>query len=132
MSVWCWPRNASAGLCQNCVAYPWNEEIAAARTDWEAGDPVRKVTAYNGQRPSAPSLTRFARPNPVSRHMERDEMAVYSTPHETHVVVRGTGVGFAQEITAGTHRFAADEPTTHGGADTGPTPYDLLLAALGS
>jgi putative redox protein len=59
-------------------------------------------------------------------------MTVYNTPHETHVVVRGTGAGFAQEITAGRHRFAADEPITHGGTDGGPTPYDLLLGALGS
>jgi putative redox protein len=51
---------------------------------------------------------------------------------ETNVVVRGTGVGFAQEISARSHRFAADEPVSNGGTDTGPTPYDLLLAALGS
>jgi len=59
-------------------------------------------------------------------------MSVYDTPHETHVVVRGSGVGFAQKISTRSHRFVADEPTTHGGTDTGPTPYDLLLAALGS
>lgn len=59
-------------------------------------------------------------------------MSVYDTPHQTIVVVRGSGAGFAQEITARSHRFAADEPVTHGGTDTGPTPYDLLLAALGS
>ena len=51
---------------------------------------------------------------------------------ETNVVVRGTGVGFAQEISARSHRFVADEPVSNGGTDTGPTPYDLLLAALGS
>ena len=48
------------------------------------------------------------------------------------VVVHGSAAGFAQEITAGRHRLTADEPTAVGGADTGPTPYDLLLAALGS
>ena len=52
--------------------------------------------------------------------------------HETQVVVRGSASGFAQEITAGAHRLVADEPVTHGGTGTGPTPYDLLLAALGS
>lgn len=59
-------------------------------------------------------------------------MSVHNAPRETNVVVRGTGVGFAQEISARSHHFAADEPIPHGGTDTGPTPYDLLLAALGS
>jgi putative redox protein len=48
------------------------------------------------------------------------------------VVVRGAAGGFAQEITAGSHHLRADEPLSSGGTDTGPTPYDLLLAALGS
>ena len=48
------------------------------------------------------------------------------------VVVRGGAGGFAQEITAGAHRLISDEPVPAGGTDTGPTPYDLLLAALGS
>ena len=51
---------------------------------------------------------------------------------EGQVVVRGAATGFAQEIMAGKHRLAADEPVSAGGVDTGPTPYDLLLAALGS
>jgi uncharacterized OsmC-like protein len=48
------------------------------------------------------------------------------------VMVRGSAAGFAQEIHAGPHRFHADEPVSAGGTDTGPTPYDLLLAALGA
>ena len=59
-------------------------------------------------------------------------MATHDVPHETEVVVRGSGSGFAQEISAGSHRLIADEPLPNGGTDTGPTPYDLLLAALGS
>ena len=51
---------------------------------------------------------------------------------EGMVVVRGAADGFAQEIVAGSHRLISDEPTTAGGTDSGPTPYDLLLAALGS
>lgn len=48
------------------------------------------------------------------------------------VVVRGAAGGFVQEVVVGPHRLAADEPTTVGGTDTGPTPYDLLLASLGT
>jgi putative redox protein len=39
---------------------------------------------------------------------------------------------FAQDIFAGRHRLRADEPESAGGMDTGPSPYDLLVAALGS
>jgi uncharacterized OsmC-like protein/alpha-beta hydrolase superfamily lysophospholipase len=49
------------------------------------------------------------------------------------VTVRETRQGrFQQEITAGAHRFLADEPMAVGGRDSGPNPYDLLLAALGA
>jgi uncharacterized OsmC-like protein len=48
------------------------------------------------------------------------------------VVVHGDAAGFAQDIVAGPHRMTADEPVTAGGTDTGPSPYDFLLAALGS
>jgi putative redox protein len=48
------------------------------------------------------------------------------------VVVRGDAAGFAQEIFAGKHRLTADEPAAAGGTDTGPSPYDLLLASLGA
>jgi putative redox protein len=51
---------------------------------------------------------------------------------EGAVVVRGGTEGFAQEISAGRHRLIADEPASAGGTDRGPTPYDLLLAALGA
>src|SRR5882762_7786509 len=48
------------------------------------------------------------------------------------VIVRGNTSGFAQEVIAGSHRITSDEPVAAGGTDTGPSPYDLLLAALGS
>jgi putative redox protein len=49
-----------------------------------------------------------------------------------HVIVRGDAKGFAQQIELGSHRLTADEPVSYGGTDNGPSPYDLLLAALGS
>jgi uncharacterized OsmC-like protein/alpha-beta hydrolase superfamily lysophospholipase len=52
---------------------------------------------------------------------------------EGTVLVRETRRGkFQQEVTIGTHHFLADEPVKSGGTDTGPAPYDLLLAALGA
>jgi uncharacterized OsmC-like protein/alpha-beta hydrolase superfamily lysophospholipase len=49
------------------------------------------------------------------------------------VLVRETRSGkFQQEIMSGAHRFLADEPVKMGGLDSGPSPYDLLLAGLGA
>ncbi len=50
------------------------------------------------------------------------------------VVVAETGTGkFAQSVSVGgTHTLQADEPLTYGGNDTGPSPYDFLLAGLGA
>ncbi|HMQ21205.1 MAG TPA: alpha/beta fold hydrolase [Planctomycetota bacterium] len=42
------------------------------------------------------------------------------------------GGRFLQHVEAGAHRFVADEPRDVGGDDRGPTPYDLLLAGLGT
>src|SRR5437763_475384 len=49
-----------------------------------------------------------------------------------HVMVHGGAAGFAQQVQVGALRLSADEPIESGGTDTGPSPYDLLLAALGS
>jgi uncharacterized OsmC-like protein len=48
------------------------------------------------------------------------------------VVVHGNADGFAQEISVGSHRLLADEPAEAGGTNTGPSPYELLAAALGA
>jgi putative redox protein len=64
-------------------------------------------------------------------------MATHQTDHdvvssEGTVTVTEAGTGtYTQQITAGHHRLASDEPQPIGD-DTGPTPYDLLLAALGA
>jgi hypothetical protein len=42
------------------------DEIAQARADWEGRRRFGEVAAYKGPRLNAPSLVRFARPNPVS------------------------------------------------------------------
>lgn len=48
------------------------------------------------------------------------------------VTVSGLASGFAQTVAIGSHSLRADEPLVFGGTDTGPTPYDLLLSALGT
>ncbi|WFL77029.1 bifunctional alpha/beta hydrolase/OsmC family protein [Altererythrobacter arenosus] len=52
-------------------------------------------------------------------------------PDEGVVVKSGHGK-FGTEVHTVSHRFIADEPKSYGGDDTGPTPYDLLNAALGT
>src|SRR4029077_3906107 len=49
------------------------------------------------------------------------------------VVVRETrNSKFQQTVTTGPHRMLADEPVAAGGEDSGPGPYDFLLAGLGA
>jgi uncharacterized OsmC-like protein/alpha-beta hydrolase superfamily lysophospholipase len=65
------------------------------------------------------------------------EMAVDAQPMDDTangtVLVRETRRGkFQQEIATGRHRLLADEPVKDGGLDSGPGPYDLLVAALGA
>jgi putative redox protein len=50
-----------------------------------------------------------------------------------NVVVRETRNGkFQQTVTTGPHRMIADEPVAVGGQDSGPGPYDFVLAGLGA
>lgn len=46
-------------------------------------------------------------------------------------VVVSSESGLAQEIVSGNHRWRADEPAPFG-TDTGPSPYEFLLASLGA
>lgn len=50
------------------------------------------------------------------------------------VVVWETGNGKFQQhaVVGGRHYLMADEPQGYGGLDSGPSPYDLLLAGLGA
>jgi putative redox protein len=40
--------------------------------------------------------------------------------------------GYAQRINTGTHELLSDEPEKRGGTNTGPSPYELMLASLGA
>ena len=56
-----------------------------------------------------------------------------STPVENTVTVVESGNGpYAQFVTAGRHVLGADEPESFGGRDTGPSPYEYVLAGLGA
>jgi uncharacterized OsmC-like protein/alpha/beta superfamily hydrolase len=55
-----------------------------------------------------------------------------NAPRDTVLVVETHEGKFQEEITIGPHRLLADEPTSAGGKDSGPSPYDLLTAALGA
>ena len=52
--------------------------------------------------------------------------------HEGVVVTESDARPYGQRIMADGHQLVADEPAAVGGADSGPTPYDLLLAGLGA
>lgn len=56
---------------------------------------------------------------------------MHDTPPLVTVSENGRG-RYQQTVSDGRHTLIADEPLAAGGDDAGPTPYDLLLAALGS
>ena len=64
----------------------------------------------------------------AQKYLDREEVSERS---EGQVVTR-TGASYQTEIAAGRHSLVSDEPEDVGGDDAGPTPYDLLLSALGA
>ncbi|MBT5239614.1 MAG: OsmC family protein [Rhodospirillaceae bacterium] len=62
-----------------------------------------------------------------------DDSAAPKPLPDGQVVVEETGTGqFIQSVQVGAHVLTADEPASVGGDNTGPAPYDYLLAGLGA
>jgi uncharacterized OsmC-like protein/pimeloyl-ACP methyl ester carboxylesterase len=71
----------------------------------------------------------------ASRYLEpaglQQTVDVDDKPREV-VVGETRNSKFQQSVSIGPHRLIADEPVAAGGQDTGPAPYDFLLAGLGA
>jgi putative redox protein len=72
----------------------------------------------------------------VMRYLSRvapEPAAAASSAAPRNVVVRETRDSkYQNAVIVGPHQLFADEPVAVGGADTGPGPYDYLLAGLGA
>ena len=63
--------------------------------------------------------------------MAEERVVPEATPGVVAVAENGEGK-FGNTVAMGRHRLRADEPAAVGGLDAGPSPYDLLTAALGT
>ena len=70
----------------------------------------------------------------ASRYVNREKPEADSARHVPGAtVVEGRNAdGFLVSVNANGHQFIGDEPVEQGGTNRGPTPYDLLAAALSS
>jgi putative redox protein len=65
--------------------------------------------------------------------VEAEAVPELTAPAGTVVVAEAGAGEYAQAISVGgRHALRADEPLDFGGTDSGPSPYDLLLAGLGA
>lgn len=74
----------------------------------------------------------------ASRYVADDDVgpepssSARATPAAGEVLVEELTPPFETRVATGRHELRADEPVKVGGGDTGPTPYDYLLAGLGA
>ncbi len=68
----------------------------------------------------------------ASRYVASDAEAYQSTVAQGHVLVEEKDHKFTQHVSTASHYWLADEPVKVGGKNTGPDPYDHVLAGLGA
>nr|VFK40862.1 MAG: putative redox protein [Candidatus Kentron sp. TC] len=66
------------------------------------------------------------------KYAHPSDASLSDAPEVGEVRVTEIDKRFSQEIQTNRHYFLADEPIDYGGADAGPSPYELLLAGLGA
>ncbi|MEL6891519.1 MAG: bifunctional alpha/beta hydrolase/OsmC family protein [Actinomycetota bacterium] len=86
------------------------------------------LSAADGAEFAASVIAAFA-----ARHTNDESGALTAPAATAPVVVAETAQGpFLNHVVVGSHHLLADEPTSIGGFDAGPAPYDFLGAALGA
>ena len=71
-------------------------------------------------------------PNAISSPSPRSPLPTASEAPRNVVVRETRNSKFQQTVTIGPHQMLADEPVAAGGEDSGPGPYDFVLAGLGA
>lgn len=113
-----------------------HKKLRAASTRSSSG---RRRPAASPCRPSRAAHAGLARGARSDDFRSRDPHAAdpdtqgcrTMSQREVHVVESGNGP-YGQSITSGRHVLGSDEPEALGGKDTGPDPFELLLAGLGA
>jgi uncharacterized OsmC-like protein/alpha/beta superfamily hydrolase len=69
----------------------------------------------------------------AARYIGQPQQVQKAGPPDDNRIVAETGAGgFRTDILANGHALVADEPVAVGGTNQGPSPYDLLVSALGA
>jgi len=68
----------------------------------------------------------------ASRYVTNDDQGYSQQVNQGHVIVEEKDHKFAQHISTDSHYWLADEPRSVGGNNSGPDPYEHLLAGLGA